>query len=100
MRVNYPVKIVLMVAVLILTLLPARFSVHPAQALSAAIGHFMADCSSFSVDLAVTGTKDDGGGVDYVRYEVRDGVDRLLYQDDAGIPVGTTVGATAIDLVC
>src|SRR5579859_5366560 len=98
MHVNYPVKIGMMMAVLILTLLPASSAVRPAHAISAAIGHFMADCSSFSVDLAVTGTKDDGGGIDYVRYEVRDGVDRLLYQEDAGIRVGTTVGSTVIDL--
>src|SRR5262249_25148481 len=54
MRLITPIKIVLIGAVLFLALSPGSAAVQPAHALSAAVGHFMADCTSFSVDLAVT----------------------------------------------
>src|SRR5215471_13903600 len=98
MRLITPVKVVMIVAVIILTLVPANSAVQPAHAATVAFGGFMADCGSFSVNIAVSGYKDDGGGMDFVRYQVADGVDRVLFQEDDGIRIGTTVGSTAIDL--
>src|SRR5438270_259379 len=53
MRFITPLKIVLMMVVLILAVMPAGSAVPPARAISAALGNFMADCSSFSVRLSV-----------------------------------------------
>ena len=75
--------------------LPATLSVHAA---STAIGLFYGGCGNFSVDLAVTGTEDDGSGLDKIRFNVTDGAGTLLYQEDQTIPVGHTVGSQVYNL--
>src|SRR5689334_19704389 len=83
----------LKIAVTMLTLLviiPIKSSVH---ASATAIGLFYGGCGNFSVDMAITGTEDDGGGTDHSRIKVTDGAGAVLYQEDIQIPVGHTVGS-------
>lgn len=73
------------------------YTAAPAQAVSTAIGVFYADCARFSVDVAVTGTTDDGGGFDKFRYVVLDGSGKVLYLEDASRRVGVTAGSLVIN---
>jgi len=59
---------------------------------------FYGGCGNFSVDLAVTGTADDGGGLDKFRFKVTDGAGKMVYQEDNTIPVGHTVGSQVYNL--
>ncbi len=94
MKRNTLLKIAV-VALMTLVILPAKSAVH---ASSTAIGLFYGGCGNFSVDLAVTGTEDDGGGLDKTRFKVTDGAGIVLYQEDVGIPVGHTVGSQVYNL--
>ena len=76
-------------------LLPAAI---PAQAVTTAAGLFYGGCGSFSIDVAVFGTQDDGGGYDKLRYNVTDGNNTVLYQEDATIKVGNIVGSQVYNL--
>src|SRR5947207_4299000 len=89
---------ILKIVVAMLTLfaiLPAKSSVH---ASATAIGLFYGGCGNFSVDMAVTGTEDDGGGMDHSRIKVTDALGAVLYQEDFQIPVGHTVGSQVYNL--
>ncbi len=73
-------------------------SVLPVRAASATINRFYATCSFFSVDVAVSGVTDDGGGFDRMRYVVTDGSGATLYQEDSARQVNVTEDAVAINL--
>ncbi|MBX3086198.1 MAG: hypothetical protein KF716_31470 [Anaerolineae bacterium] len=81
------------IAALIVTTLPA---VTPVSAATAVVGRFYATCSTFSVDLAVNGTGDDGGGLDKFRYQITDGNNKKLYLEDATRPVNNTQGRVVV----
>jgi hypothetical protein len=83
------------IIVLALVALPATLPVH---AVATSIGLFYGGCGNFSVDLAVTGTEDDGGGLDKTRFKVTDGAGKVLYQEDVGLQVGHTVGSQVYNL--
>ena len=83
----------LLVATLIIATLPA---VTPARAATAIVGRFYATCANFSVDLAVNGTGDDGGGLDKFRYQITDGNNKQLYTEDATRPINNTQGRVVV----
>lgn len=70
----------------------------PAHAATTAVGRFYAGCNNFSVDVAVSGTHDDGNGLDKFRYLIVDGNGKKLYLEDAARSVNTTVGSLVINL--
>jgi hypothetical protein len=80
---------------LIAVFLPA---VRPAHAATAAIGQFYAGCGNFSVDVAVFGTTDDGGGQDRFWYSVTDATGKKLYEEYATRQVNTTGGSLVVNL--
>ncbi|MBX3066223.1 MAG: SH3 domain-containing protein [Anaerolineae bacterium] len=81
-------------AALIVILLPLT----SARAATAIIGRFYATCSSFSVDAAVNGTTDDGGGVDKFRYLITDGTGKKLYSEDSVRPINFTRGVVVLQV--
>jgi hypothetical protein len=81
------------IALLIVTTLPA---VTPARAATGIVGRFYATCNTFSVDLAVNGTTDDGGGLDKFRYQITDGNNKKLYLEDATRPINNTQGRVVV----
>ena len=83
------------VALLLLVIMPATFPVHAA---ATAIGLFYGGCGNFSINLAVTGTEDDGGGLDKIRFKITDGAGKMIYQEDNTIPVGHTVGSQVYNM--
>src|SRR5688500_7444059 len=83
----------------LLIVLALTVSVPRAKATSTAIGSFYGGCNSFSVDVAVTGSQDNGGGMDRFRFTVTDGSNNVLYTEDASVKVGTTVGSQAVNLL-
>ena len=82
-------------AALVAALLPAAI---PAQAVTTAVGLFYGGCGSFSVDVAVFGTQDNGGGYDKLRYNITDGNNNVLYQEDVTLKVGNVVGSKVFSL--
>jgi hypothetical protein len=93
MRVRKLLPLILVVT-LAITLLPAA---SPARAATAAIGRMYATCGTISVDVAVSGTFDDGGGLDRFRYLITDGNGKKLYQEDTARRVGVTQGSLVIN---
>ncbi len=87
-------KMVVLIAVVAL-ILPNTYPVHAA---TAAIGQFYAGCGNFSVDVTVMGQNDDGNHVDRFRYQVIDGNNKVLYQEDATRPDGITNGSLVVNL--
>lgn len=83
------------IILLALAALPATLPVH---AVATSIGLFYGGCGNFSVDLAVTGTEDDGGGLDKTRFKLTDGAGKVLYQEDNGVQVGRTVGSQVYNM--
>jgi uncharacterized protein YraI len=87
------------VAALMIAVVALSFtSIVPARAASATINRFYATCSFFSVDVAVSGVTNDGGGFDKMRYVVTDGSGKTLYQEDSARQVNITDDAFAINL--
>jgi hypothetical protein len=81
--------------VLAATVVPAA---SPVRAATTAIGAFYAGCGNFSLDVAVSGTNNDGNNVDKFRYLITDGNNKKLYQEDATRPLNTTVGSLVVNL--
>src|SRR5882672_755778 len=81
--------------VLVAAIIPALV---PAYAATAAVGGFYAGCGNFSVDVAVSGTTNDGNNVDKFRYLITDGNGKKLYQEDATRPINTTQGSVVVNL--
>src|SRR5215475_12624438 len=89
-------KIGSLALLIVVTLLSTNSIARPAQAATLAAGRYWAGCGNFSIDLVVSGTKDDGGGQDSIQYEVQDGAGRVLYKEQASVPVGRQVGSLVI----
>lgn len=71
----------------------------PAQAANmAAVNAFQATCTSFSVDVVVSGVTNDQAGFDRFRYQVTDGLGNVLYTEDSVRQVNATERAVVIDL--
>jgi hypothetical protein len=85
----------MVIAALIVATLPA---VTPARAATGIVGRFYATCTTFSVDLAVNGTTDDGGGLDKFRYYITDGNNKKLYSEDATRPINNTQGRVVVGI--
>lgn len=85
----------LLVTAVVLSALPWA---APAQAVGAAVGRFWATCGMFSVDVAVTGSFNDGNNLDRFRYRVSDGTNKKLYQEDATRPIGVTFGSLVVNM--
>jgi len=86
---------IIVVTLMVMVMLPAA---APARAVSTAIGQFYGGCGNFSVDVAVFGTQDDGGGFDRFRYNVTDGNNKTLYQENFQIKVGSVQGSQVVNL--
>src|SRR5579859_4287908 len=84
--------------VVIALLVVAMPSVSHVQAAGAIIGGFYGGCVDFSVDVAVSGTKDDGSGLDRFMYEVTDANGKKLYSETATRAVNLTLDSTVVDL--
>ncbi len=69
-----------------------------ARALGVSAVRFGATCGDFSLLVAVTGSEDDGGGLDKFRYFIFDGNGKKLYQEDAVRRVGVTGGSQVINM--
>src|SRR5258706_13417056 len=86
------------IAVIVLVILATLPGASPARAVTTAIGQFYGGCGNFSADIAVFGTNDDGGGFDRFRYNVTDGTNKTLYQEDTRIKVGSVQGSQVVNL--
>lgn len=86
---------VVVVMALFAVFMPA---VRPAHAATAAVGQFYAGCGNFSVDVAVSGNTDDGGGQDRFWYSVTDATGRKLYEEYATRTINTTAGSLVVNL--
>ncbi len=89
---------ILVIVVALASVAYTLVSPPPAAAATFAIGGFYGGCNNFSVDLALTGSTDDGGGLDIVRMKIVDGAGKQIYLEDARIKVGYTVGSLVVDL--
>jgi hypothetical protein len=87
--------LVLLAVALTVTLLPA---IAPAHAATAIIGRFYATCGTFSADLAVNGSADDGGGIDRFRFLITDNTNKKLYSEDSSRPLNVTRGAVVTNM--
>ncbi|MCC7207677.1 MAG: SH3 domain-containing protein [Anaerolineae bacterium] len=89
------VSLVALAAVLVAAALPAA----PVQAANmAAVTAFQATCTSFSVDVTVTGMTNDQAGFDRFRYQVTDALGNVLYAEDSARQVNATERSLVIGL--
>jgi uncharacterized protein YraI len=91
-------KISLKIAAVVMLVALTLPVASPTHAATAAIGMFYAGCGNFSVDVTVSGTNDDGNGVDKFRYLITDGNNKKLYQEDATRPINVTAGSMVFNL--
>jgi hypothetical protein len=96
-KLNNKIKVGL-IGALLATMAPLTGTISPAQAATANVGRLWASCSMFSVDVAVNGSADDGGGQDRFRYFVFDGTNKKLYQEDAIRPIGQTISSIVVNM--
>jgi hypothetical protein len=91
-------KTLFKMAVIVALVVVALPATAPVWAATAAIGSFYGGCGNFSVDVAITGTNNDGNNVDKFRYLITDGNNKKLYQEDATRALNTTLGSMVFNL--
>jgi hypothetical protein len=84
-----------LIVLLVVVLLP---TMQPAYAITTAIGRLYTNCSNFSVDVAVNGVNNDGNNLDKFRYQIIDGANKVLYQEDATRQVGVTTSSLVVNM--
>lgn len=91
-------KILLSAAVVVALTLALLPSASPLRAATSNIGQFFASCTFFSVDVAVSGSFNDGTNADKFRYLITDGNGKKLYLENAVRSIGVTTSSSVMNL--